>query len=1342
MHALCAAAVLDFIALAENCTVAELAAGDRLSAAVVNIFAPKSRDEARHRLSSIKMSSPLSVVSYTRYVMEFSQAEKNIPVDLRPGARALNELFLAGLHSRPLRDELVSLEIEAPGELRRRGIKIVSDLVEVQDRARRMGMQPSASKGATRSTPPSPGASSGPTCYSCGRVGHISTECRARVRLPPTPAAPPPQAQPGEATPVAPRRQPFVTPVRPAPPTPAQQIAAPIPPHTPLRDASRSGPTTRSMEKPRLNYLHGPALVSDATELPQRKVHLRAHPDSTDFVVASALLDSGSTNDIISNEVADRLISMGASMTPITAPVQLGGTGQQVQASAVLSTIASVAGKTHELEPIVMDTTYEAILGYPTLCNMGLIQLDQGDSLQQLLDENQDLFSDDLSRGPALVSPFEIQLTPDAPLIQAKTRRQPLALQDVVRQQVNEWLSLGIIEPSTSPFNSPVVLARKKDGSYRLCLDFRALNDYTVPFPFPLQHIGSCFERLSGSKYFCKLDLSSGFLQVPLEEDSRPYTAFSTPDGHYHFRRMPFGLKNAPLFFQSQMNHLMAPLHHEGVEVFLDDNIVHAPTKELLVERLSSVFDILRRHGLLLNKKKCVFGVTEIEFLGHHVTDRGIQVSPSRIDSLRNLPFPTTVRQLRQFLGAFNYVRDFLPKFSLVAKPLFDMLSGKPRKNQPLTWSDTATQAVDDVKALLESVPLLHFVEPGTPLVLECDASDLGVGAVLFQEEEVTGEKRVIAYVSSAFKGPSLHWSTGEKEAYAMFFAVRKLRHYLLGTHFIVRTDNKNLLFCANSGVAKIERWRLKLQEYSFKIEHIPGKDNTVADSLSRLVVNAISPPSGSVDISAFHGDLVGHHGAQRTVELMKEAGVSWPNAFRDVKSYIVGCQVCSKMKQSGTFSTPPRTTMCNRPFEIMSMDLVGPFPEDIAHNKYVLVLVDHFSRYVLVKALPDKTAPVVARALLEVIGLFGVVPTELRSDNGSEFTAKLTQEVLSLLGKVSFTVTDRPQSNGLVERTNQELLKHLRCLLADGNRQSNWSVGLGLAQRVVNTSVNSTTGYSPAAIVFGLYGPTNPSLLVKHTKNQPSTQELVSELVKSQEIVLQSAQSNQLEYLDKYLSPSSPSRGGLVPGSLVLAVHRGDSPPTKLAPRFRGPYRVLRRTGTHRYDVQHVVTRQIIDVHADHLKPYTGSDDAATQVAALDVSDEYLVDCIVAHKFTRRPHNLATLRFQLRWQGWGDDFNSWKKYDDVKDLQALDAYVGDHPELLSVLPQGSFDADESLSAPPSSLTGGSVGIATGALTLTDPDSDHDHDANFASHTSTSRSVSSKVRRPRAQRAQDASSRA
>ena len=1294
LNALVAADVVEVATMAEGCTRAEIMAGDRLQTSISKLFSPKSKQESRARFASIQMSSTLSVESYAKYVLQWNQVENTCSPETLPSQKARIEIFLNGLQCRPLREDLAALDLEDLRVLRREGFKIVAELVQIKSRADKFQIsrpqgpsghrQHEQRKEALHPPPPQSedsGRRSAVRCFNCNRLGHYASQCRSKPAE--VGAREKPSAHSASLDPLRAHG-------------PSLQAAA-----QPSPQALKDGPVTRSMSGRKLNHIMGPSVQWIPSELPSTVLQVRPVGSGHQSAVSTpALIDTGSTVNVVSDEIARQMVLLGAQSIQQETPLDLGGTSTRVVSSSRVRLAVNTVGVkavSEELDFVVLNTAYSVILGYSAVRSLGLISLNvigAGESMQGILDDYAELFTDNIATA-ATVTPFEINLlNPSAAPIYCAPRRQPLALQAVTSEQVRIWLELGVVRKSTSPYNSRVVLAKKKDGTYRVCLDFRALNQETVTTPFPLPNIGSVLERLQGSRYFCRLDLSSGFLQVPLSEESARFTAFSTEDGHFEFLRMPFGLRNAPLHFQSVMTEVLGPILHRGAEDYMDDCLIHSPTMEGLCGLLRRALELLKAHGLRLNRKKCLFGVEELDFLGHTVSERGIAVSESRKEALKSLPTPTTLKQLRQLLGSWNYVRDHIADFSVIAAPLFALLAGrKTSKHQPLVWTPQATSALSSLRYVIDKVPLLHFVDSELPLVLEADASEAGLGGVLFQEDKV-GNKLVIAYISKSFTGASSRWMMIEKEAFAIYFAVTKLRHFLLGRPFTVRSDCKNLLF-SNSSVAKIQRWTLRLQEFDFVVEHIKGSANVVADGLSRL--NLISGDQQEL-IRKVHGGPSGHHGVNRTLQCLRAAGFTWESMTRDVKNYISNCSICEKMMQSTVSEgVSLGNTMTDAPFDVVALDLVGPLPVDTLGNTYILVAVDVFSRFTWMAALPNKVAETVARALLGLIGSFGIVPRKLRTEHGSEFTAAITNELFGILGtEVELTVTDHPSSNGIVERMNQNVMKQLRCLAAETGKASAWSGLLPFVQRIVNTTPNRTTGLTPMRIIFGKYAQDFPSLLGPGTIRPV---ELV-DIVQSQDKALAFAKANQTEYVQKYLAQSPVNPKTFSVGDWVLARHRGDAPPSKLSPRYRGPYEVVRQTGTNRYDIKHLATEHMLDVHGEHLKEFLAESLKAAQEAAdLDtqIDKEYLVEALVNHKFTRRPHNLKNIRFKIRWVGWGERFDSWANYTDVKDLVALDSYLEQHPYLSSLVPVVGQDLSQT---PTPVLKRGGVASRTASVTV------------------------------------------
>ena len=409
-------------------------------------------------------------------------------------------------------------------------------------------------------------------------------------------------------------------------------------------------------------------------------------------------------------------------------------------------------------------------------------------------------------------------------------RRQPLAQKPIIENELEKMLEQGVIEPSESPWSSPILLVKKKDGSIRFCIDFRKLNSLTRKDAYPLPRIDECLESLGGSKWFSTLDLASGYWQCEVEESDRPKTAFSTHKGLFQFKVMPFGLSNAPACFERLMELVLRGLLWEKCLCYLDDIIVMGKTFVEALDNLKTVFDRFRNANLKLKPKKCVLFQTEVLFLGHKVTADGITTDPSKVESVKTWPQPTSLSELRSFLGLVGYYRRFIPDFSEIAAPLTRLT----QKFSKFVWSPQCTESFEKLKELLVSAPILTFPQGDGVFVLDTDASLEGVGAVLSQIQD--GEERVISFASRKLSRTQRNYCTTYRELLAVVMFVKQFHHYLWGRPFVVRTDHSSLLwlkrFKRPEGL--LARWLSILDTYDFTIEHRKGSHHSNADTMSR----------------------------------------------------------------------------------------------------------------------------------------------------------------------------------------------------------------------------------------------------------------------------------------------------------------------------------------------------------------------------------------------------------------------------------------------------------------------------------------------------------------------------
>ena len=458
-----------------------------------------------------------------------------------------------------------------------------------------------------------------------------------------------------------------------------------------------------------------------------------------------------------------------------------------------------------------------------------------GHTLQNVLDKYPDVFKDDLGTVKGLKA--KIHVDPEATPLYRKARSVPLALKEKIETELERLQAQGIIEPvQFSEWAAPIVPVIKSDGSVRICGDYKVtVNRVAKIDKYPLPLIDDLFASLAGGKRFTKLDLSHAYQQIELDEQSRQYVTISTHKGLFRYNRLPFGVASAPSIFQRTMENLLQGI--SGVCVYIDDILITGRTDEEHLEHLDEVLRRLAEAGMRLKKRKCAYLLPAVDYLGHVINAEGLCTSDSKIAGIVKAPAPRDVSELRSFLGLVNYYGKFLPDLATTLSPLYALL----QKQKKWSWGVSEEKAFQAVKKLLQSSRVLVHFDPSLPLILSCDASPYGLGAVL-SHKMPTGEERPVGFASRTLTTTELKYSQLDKEALAIVFGVKKYHSYLYGRQFVLKTDHKPLTHIFKETRAtptlasgRIQRWALILSAYSYTIQYKPGKENSNADALSRL---------------------------------------------------------------------------------------------------------------------------------------------------------------------------------------------------------------------------------------------------------------------------------------------------------------------------------------------------------------------------------------------------------------------------------------------------------------------------------------------------------------------------
>ena len=444
-----------------------------------------------------------------------------------------------------------------------------------------------------------------------------------------------------------------------------------------------------------------------------------------------------------------------------------------------------------------------------------------------VVDEYPDVFPDELpGMPPDRDIEFIIELIPGTAPIAKRPYRMAAGELVELKEQLRELQQKGYVRPSSSPWGSPVLFVKKKDGSMRMCVDYRSLNEVTIKNKYPLPRIDDLFDQLKGAKFFSKIDLRSGYYQLKIRMEDVPKTAFVTRYGQYEFTVMPFGLTNAPAYFMNLMNKVFMEELDRFVVVFIDDILIYSKSAQEHEHHLRVVLEKLRVHKLYAKFSKCEFWLEKVAFLGHILTAEGVAVDPEKVEAVANWTQPSNVSEIRSFLGLAGYYRRFIEGFSKTARPMTELL----KKDVKFEWSAACEKSFQKLKERLTTAPVLVLPNIHQDFVVYCDASRRGLGCVLMQDG------RVVAYASRQLKPHEQNYPTHDLELAAVVHALKIWRHYLIGNKCEIYTDHKSLkyIFTQPDLNMRQRRWLELIKDYDLQILYHPGKANVVADALSR----------------------------------------------------------------------------------------------------------------------------------------------------------------------------------------------------------------------------------------------------------------------------------------------------------------------------------------------------------------------------------------------------------------------------------------------------------------------------------------------------------------------------
>ena len=907
------------------------------------------------------------------------------------------------------------------------------------------------------------------------------------------------------------------------------------------------------------------------------------------------------------------------------------------------------------------------------------------------------------------VPPIDFETAPGMPA-SMRVRSRPIRQELYVhaKKEFDRLVQYFYDPKSSSAIASPLVIAPKATSPYiRFCGDYREINQYITIPKYPIPIVQHELTKASQYKVYVDLDMTNSFHQIPLSEKSSNLLSVQTPWGLVRPKFLPEGVGPASGILQSIVKEVFDFEDFPDWTIVIFDNfLILANDFEDAATKLERVIARCAQFGVVLKIKKSFIGYDKVTFFGYEVSEGQWKLSDSRKAAIEALPFPKSKKEMQSFLGAALFFHNHIPDYSEWSAKLYEM-THDGFSWDPKTWKFDYGSYFERFKQCIQKSATLYFPRYDLPWIIRCDASEHAVGAILFQvltNPNGSIEHQPIALSSKRFSGPAQKWDAYKREAYAIYHSVHAFSWYLRGKEFLVETDHRNLQWIETSQSPIVCRWRALLQAFNFKIRHIPGRDNKVADWISRPALNVLHScmvlcrectpmevqrlarvnqqhgrqstgpaalPSAAKErslesmLQEVHGGRSLHYGAAFTWMKAKSRFPTAKISIEAVRTFVRECPLCQKTRRTGILGLAPKTLSLKPDSyrRTVGIDHVAITPEDKYGNKCAILVVEHFSHYGVAYPAKDYTAESVAKALFKHYCSHGTYD-QIASDPGSAFMSEVVQQLnswLSMEHKVS--LTGRHESNGC-EGTIKQLLRHLRTLVLDERLYDKWSDDTVLPLinlHLVSYPTEETGKYTPLQLKFGTLDAKRFCLpemlsLAPGAKAASVIKELDENLrhIRTVSRALQATLAEERAARDLTVSSYQP-------GDLVLFNPREqptDHLPSKLSTDWLGPYRVVQQVKND-VSVKHIVLHTDGKFHVSRLKPFIGSEEQALEIALHD-QHQFTIQSI--NFFTGNPFVRMSTAFNITF---GDGTTSTLPYGgDFIHSQQFDQYVNSLPIL------------------------------------------------------------------------------